>query len=156
MKKKRKEKSHFSLTTGQFLFSKYMTIKGLYILKKRVLSLWSKSLIFKRSFQKRTSMISFQQTRLWIDMIFEVWELIPEQKDCQTRRISIEFAKSLTRMTSTLLDTPWNVDHLGVIQWTLRRKTKGIQISWGQRKNRTMSWRSPSKSFLAITKTIWL
>jgi len=51
--------------------------------------------------------------QFWIDMIFEVWELIPEQKDCQTRRISIEFAKSLTRMTSTLLKSPWQVDHLG-------------------------------------------
>jgi len=151
-----KKKSHFSLTTGQFLFSKYMTIKGLYISNNVCWIFDKKSLIFKRSFQKRTSLISFQQTRLWIDMIFEVWELIIEQKDCQTRRISIEFAKSLTRMTSTLLDTPWKVDHLGAIQWTLRRKAKGIQISWGQRKNRTMSWRSPSKSFMAITKTIWL
>jgi len=45
----------------------------------RVLGFWPKSLIFKRSFpKKKTSFISFQQTRLWIDMIFEMWELIPE------------------------------------------------------------------------------
>jgi hypothetical protein len=30
--KKKEKKSHFSLTTGQFLFSKYMTIKKLCIL----------------------------------------------------------------------------------------------------------------------------
>jgi hypothetical protein len=48
-------------------------------------SLIKKSLIFKRSFRKRTSLISFQQTRLWIDMIFEIWELIPKQgKDYRT------------------------------------------------------------------------
>jgi hypothetical protein len=28
---------------------------------------------------KRTSLISFQKTRLWIDIIFEIWEVIPEQ-----------------------------------------------------------------------------
>ena len=31
MDTKNKKKSHFSLTMGQFLFSKYMTIKRLYI-----------------------------------------------------------------------------------------------------------------------------
>jgi len=35
-------------------------------------------------------------------------------------------------MTSTFLDTPWKVDHLGAIQWILGRKTNSIQISWGQ------------------------
>ena len=34
----------------------------------------TKILIFKR-----TSLISFQQTRLWIYIIFEIWEVIPEQ-----------------------------------------------------------------------------
>ena len=48
-------------------------------------------------------------------------------------------------MTSTLFKTPWKVDHLGAIQWTLRRKTDSIQISWGQRKNQMMSHQSSSK-----------
>ena len=116
-----------------------------------------KSLIFKRSFQKSTSLISFQQTRLWIDMIFEVWELIPEQKDCQTRRISIEFAKSLTRMTSTLLDTPWKVDHLGQYNGPWEGKQK-VFISAGgkERIERWVGEVHQSHYWRSLKKTIWL
>jgi hypothetical protein len=42
-------------------------------------------------------------------------------------------------MTSTFLDIPWKVDYLGAIQWTLRRKTNSIQISWGGRDDQMMN-----------------
>jgi hypothetical protein len=38
-------------------------------------------------------------------MIFEILRVDSQTKDYQTRRASIEFAKSLTEVTSILLDT---------------------------------------------------
>jgi hypothetical protein len=86
------------------------------------------SLISKNTFQNWHLSDFIPTTRLWIDMIFGVWELIPEQ-DCQTRRTLTEFAKSLIEMTSTFLDTPWKIDHRRAIQWIMRRKTSSIKIS---------------------------
>ena len=68
-------------------------------------------------------------------MIVEIWDLIPEQERFSNKNID-QIGKILDKKTSTFLDTPWKVDHLGVIQLTLRRKTNSIQISWGQRKIR--------------------
>ena len=75
-----KKKVHLSLTTGQFCFQNTWQSKDCifqitcvgYLIKKKT---WFSKGLFK----KRTSLISFQQTRLWIDMIFEIWELIPKQ-----------------------------------------------------------------------------
>jgi len=53
-----KKKNHFSLTTGQFLFSKYMTIKGLYISDNVCWIFDRRNLIFKKT---DISLISFQQ-----------------------------------------------------------------------------------------------
>jgi hypothetical protein len=71
MDTKNHEKSHFNVTTGQFLFSKYKTIKGLH---------WIAcvgSLTEEVDFQKKKlskidiSLISFQQLDL-IDMFFKI------------------------------------------------------------------------------------
>jgi hypothetical protein len=47
-----------------------------------MLGLWPKKLEFQKYLKKKTdiSLISFQQLDFEIDMIFEIWELIPEQK----------------------------------------------------------------------------
>jgi hypothetical protein len=126
------EKSRFNLTSGQFMLSKYKTIKGLHWIA--CVGFLTKEAWISKILLKNWHLSDFiSTTRLWIDMIFEIWELIPEQ-DCQTGRTLTEFVKSLTKMTSTLLNTPWKVDHLGAIQWTLRRKTSSIQINRGAKK----------------------
>jgi hypothetical protein len=48
---KNHEKSHFNLTTGQFLFSKYKTIKGLHILNWVCWIFDRRNLIFKNTFK---------------------------------------------------------------------------------------------------------
>jgi hypothetical protein len=50
---KKEKKSHFSLTTGQFLFSKYMTIKGLYISNNVCWVFDKKKLDFQKVFSKK-------------------------------------------------------------------------------------------------------
>ena len=87
-------KSHFNPTLGKFLFSKCMTIKGLYI-SNNVCWVFDQKAWFSKDFQKRTSLISFQQTRLWIDMIFEIWELIPEQERFSNKKNIIRVGKIL-------------------------------------------------------------
>ena len=64
MDTKKHKKSHCNLTTGQFLFSKYMTIKGLYILNNMCWVFDKKSLIFKIFSKTDISLISFQQLDL--------------------------------------------------------------------------------------------
>jgi hypothetical protein len=72
-------------------------------------------------------------------------------------------------MTSTLLDTPWKVDHLGAIQWILRpggnpvdpeKEKKQYSDHLGAKKNQMMSRQSPSKLWLASDndkeKTSWV
>jgi hypothetical protein len=108
--KNHEKKSHFNLATGQFQFSKYKTIKGLYILNDVCWIFYQRSLIFKIFSKTDISLISFQQLDL-IDMIFEIWDFIPEQEGLSNKKKTlIEFAKSVTKMTSTLLNTPWKVE----------------------------------------------
>ena len=79
-------------------------------------------------------------------MIVEMSDLIPEQERLSNKEEhSLSLRNPWHEMTSTLLKTPWKVEHLGAIQWTLRRKTNSILISWGQRKNQMMSRQSSSK-----------
>ena len=83
-------------------------------------------------------------------MTFEVWDLILEQERLSNKEEhSLSLRNPWHEMTSTLLKTPWKVDHLGAIQWTLRRKTNSILISWGQRKNQMTSRQSSSELCLA-------
>jgi len=51
--KNHEKKSHFNLATGQFQFSKYKTIKGLYILNDVCWIFLSKKLDFQNLFQNR-------------------------------------------------------------------------------------------------------
>jgi len=64
----------------------------------RVLGLWPKKLEFQNNNNNNNntdiSLISFQQLDFEIDMIFEIWELIPEQERLSNKRAPIEFAKS--------------------------------------------------------------
>jgi hypothetical protein len=57
MDTKNHEKAIFNLTTGQFLFSKYITIKGLYILKNMCWVFDQKAWFYKKIF--------FKQRHLW-------------------------------------------------------------------------------------------
>ena len=54
-------KSIFNLTTGQFLFSKYKTIKRLHVMSEVCWVFDQKSLIYENTFKKPTSLILFQQ-----------------------------------------------------------------------------------------------
>jgi len=84
-----------------------------------------RSLNFKKYFQKPTSLISFQQLDL---NRHDPWKMRFDS------RTLIEFAKSLVEMTSTFLDTPWKVNHLGAIQWTLRKKKPVFRSVGGKEK----------------------
>ena len=116
---KNHEKSHFNLTTGQFLFQNTRQSKDCIFWIMCVGSLTKEAWFPKKLFKIDISLFSFQQLDL---NRYDLWKMRFGS------RTLTEFAKSLTRMTSTLLDTPWKADHLGAIQWILRRKTNSIQI----------------------------
>jgi hypothetical protein len=113
MDTKNHEKSIFNLTMCQFLFSKYITVKGLYILKNVCWVFDQKAWFFKKIF--------FKQRHLWfhfnkLDLNrHDLWNVRVDsrRKIVRQRRTSIESTKSLTEITSTLLNTPWKVEPLG-------------------------------------------
>ena len=131
-----------------FCFQNTRQSKG--YIEWRVLGLWPKKLEFQKYFSKTDiSLISFQQLDL---NRHDLWSM---RFDSKTRKIVkqirtlIEFAKSLTWNDINSSQNSLKVDHLGAIQWTLRRKTNNILISWGQRKNQMMSRQSSSELCLA-------
>jgi len=77
---KNHRKNYFNLTTGQFLFSKYKIIKGPYVLNGMYWVFDQRRLIFKSTFQNWHLSYLISTIRLWIYMIFEKCELIPEQE----------------------------------------------------------------------------
>jgi len=116
----------------------------------RVLGLWPKSLIFKRSFPKiDIFLISFQQLDL---NRHNLWSM---RFDSRTRKIveqwrtSIESAKYLTWNdinSSRHFLKSW--DTLGAIQWTLKRKKQAVfRSAGGQRK--MIIWR------IGERRTMW-
>jgi hypothetical protein len=90
------EKSHFNLSTGQFLLSKYKILKGLHLLNDTCWVFDQRNLNFKK---KKTdiSLISFQQLDFEIDIIFEIWELIPEQERLSNKKSTYRVCKILDK-----------------------------------------------------------
>jgi hypothetical protein len=87
---KNHEKSHFNLSTGQFLFFLQDNQR---ITLNNVLDLWSKKLDLKKK-----DVSDFISTiRLWINMIFEIWELIPEQERLSKKKSIDRVCKILDR-----------------------------------------------------------
>jgi hypothetical protein len=88
--------------------------------------------------KKKTNipLISFQQLDFEIDMIFEIWELIPKQKKyCQTKRAPIEFAKSWQKWHqyfSTLLK---NLSSWGQYSGLEKEKQAVFRSPRGNKKN---------------------
>ena len=79
--------------------------------------------------------ISTIRLELTWSLKYEIW--FQNKKDCRTMK-NIEWVCEIFDMKwhqlfSILLE---KLRHLGAIQWTLKRKTSSIQISWGQRKIR--------------------
>jgi hypothetical protein len=64
-----------------------------------VLDLWSKKLDLKkkRLFFKKDISNFISTIRLWIDMIFEIWELIPEQERLSNKKSIDRVCKILDR-----------------------------------------------------------
>jgi len=108
-----------------------------------MLGLWPKKLEFQKYLKKKTniSLISFQQLDFEIDMIFEIWELIPEQKkDCQTKRAPIEFAKSWQKWHqyfSTLLK---NLSSWGQYSGLEKEKQAVFRSLRGNKKKMMIKW----------------
>jgi len=76
--KNHEKKNHFSLTMGQFLFSKYMTIKGLYISNNVCWIFDRRNLIFKN--WHLSDFISTIRLELTWSMKYESW--FHNKKDC--------------------------------------------------------------------------
>jgi hypothetical protein len=133
------KKSHFNLSTGQFLFSKYKIIKGLHVLNDVCWVFDQRSLNFKKK-NTDISLIWFQQLDFEIGMIFEIWELIPEQERLSNKKSTDRVCKILTEVTSILLDTSWKVEQLGAIQWTMKRKNKQYSDQLGGNKKMIKQW----------------
>jgi hypothetical protein len=103
----------------------------------RVLGLWPKILIFKRSFPKTDiSLISFQQLDLNIHNLWNMRFDSRTRKIVEQRRTSIESVKSLTWNdinSSQHFLKSW--DTLGQFSGPWKGKTSSIQISWGAKKD---------------------
>jgi hypothetical protein len=90
---------------------------------------WSltKEVWFSKYLKKHLHLFDFISTirleKTW-SLTCESW--FQKKKDCQTRRTSIKFAKSWTKMTLSLLDHPLKVEHLRAIHWTMERKLNNI------------------------------
>ena len=116
----------------------------------RVLGLWPKKLEFQKYFSKiDISLISFQQLDLNRHDLWSMRFDSRTRKIVKQRRTFIEFVESLTWNDINSSQNSLKCWPPGVIQWTLRRKTNNILISWGQRKNQMMSHQSSSKLCLA-------
>jgi hypothetical protein len=70
------------------MFSKYKTIKGLHILNDVCWVFDQKAWFSKDLFQNWYLSDFISTTRLWINMIFEIWDLIPEQKRLSNKNIN--------------------------------------------------------------------
>ena len=82
-------------------------------------------------------------------MTFEIWDLIPEQKKIvKQEEHQIEFAKSSTEMTSTLLNTPWKVEPPGGNTVDPGKEKQAVFISAGG-KRMMIKWRIDER------RTMW-
>jgi len=70
------------------MFSKYKTIKGLHILNDVCWVFDQKAWFSKDLFQNWYLSDFISTTRLWINMIFEIWDLIPEQERLSNKNIN--------------------------------------------------------------------
>jgi hypothetical protein len=139
------EKSHFNLSMGQFLFSKYKILKGFHLLNGACWVFDQRSLNFKKN--TNISLISFQQ------LDFEIWELIPEQERLSNKKSTDRVCKILTEVTSILLDTSWKVEQLGAIQWTWEGKQAVFRSTRGK-KNMIKWWISEIEDNVVQRKII--
>ena len=120
-----------------------------------MLGLWPKKFEFQKKKFSKTDTLWFHFNNLDLNR-HDRWSM---RFDSRTIKIVKQEEHLLSlqnpchELTLTFLDTLWNVEHLGAIQWTLKRKTDSIQISWGQRKNQMMSLQSSSElHHLTMTK----
>ena len=111
------EDSHFSLTTGQFLFSKCMTIKGLYTSNNVCWVFDQKAWFSKGLFKKKGHLwfhfnkLDFEQT--W-SLKYESW--FQNKEDYRTQKNIDWVSEIFDRNDIEVLDTPWKVEQLGAIQ----------------------------------------
>ena len=141
---KNHRKSRFNLTTGQFLFSKYKTVKGLHWIAC-VGSLTKEAWFSKILSKIDIFFISFQQLDL-IDMTFQIWDLILEQErllnnknidrickildknDVNTSRHSLKSWPSGGNTVDPEKENKQYSDQLGGNERWLKDKS----VSWGQ------------------------
>ena len=118
---------------GQFLFSKYKTIKRLHILNDLCWVFDWKAWFLKDLFQNWY--LSHFILTIRIDMTFEIWDLIPEQErllNKEEHRLSLwnpwhewhwNFSTLLEKLSSQgQYSGPW------------KGETNSMQISWGEKK----------------------
>jgi len=94
---KNHRKNNFNLTTTQFFFSKYKTIKGLHMLNCVCWVFDKKKLDFLKYFQKLTSLWFHFNNYTWTNMIFEMCNLISEQERLSNKKNIDRVCKILDR-----------------------------------------------------------
>jgi hypothetical protein len=100
-----------------------------------VLDLWLKKLDFKNYFFFLNDISNFISTITpWIDMIFEIWELIPEQERLSNKKSIDWVCKILERSDINASRHFWKVEQPGTIQWTLKRENKQYSDQLGGNK----------------------
>jgi len=73
-------------------------------------------------------------------MIFEIWELIPEQERLSNKKSTDRVCKILTEVTSNFSTLFEKVEQPGAIQWTLKRKNKQYSDQLGGNKKMIKRW----------------
>ena len=94
---KNHRKNNFNLTTTQFFFSKYKTIKGLHMLNCVCWVFDKKKLDFLKYFKKLTSLWFHFNNYTWTNMIFEMCNLILEQERLSNNKNIDRVCKILDR-----------------------------------------------------------